>query len=224
MAQANAAYILDKENTDFVLALKSRYKRAFVNWKRAAAQGFGGARLKLGDYYYYGQGTEANPGEAAEQYQIASDVDHNPQAMFNLGYMHELGIGRQQDMHLAKRYYDMAASTNPDAHLPTLLANTKLQIKIHMEWLIRVYQDLTLLQVYEGLVAVLSAWLTYFSDVITSTTDYLIELDNTATEDWDIYLMSILGIALGVVMAMRTHNMRVAQRLAAAAQQQPPLQ
>ena len=34
--------------------------------------------------------------EAAEQYQIASDVDNNPQAMFNLGYMHEIGIGRQQ--------------------------------------------------------------------------------------------------------------------------------
>ena len=42
------------------------------------------------------QGTEPDPVEAAEQYQIASDVDHNPQAMFNLGYMHELGIGRAQ--------------------------------------------------------------------------------------------------------------------------------
>ena len=44
------------DDTDFIRNLKSRYKRAFVNWKRAAAQGFGGARLKLGDYYYYGQG------------------------------------------------------------------------------------------------------------------------------------------------------------------------
>ena len=45
------------DDTDFIRNLKSRYKRAFVNWKRAAAQGFGGARLKLGDYYYYGQGS-----------------------------------------------------------------------------------------------------------------------------------------------------------------------
>ena len=46
------------ETTEFIQNMKSRYKRAFVNWKRAAAQGFGGARLKLGDYYYYGQGNK----------------------------------------------------------------------------------------------------------------------------------------------------------------------
>ena len=45
------------EETEFIAEMKDRYKRAFVNWKRAAAQGAGGARLKLGDYYYYGQGT-----------------------------------------------------------------------------------------------------------------------------------------------------------------------
>ena len=29
--------------------------------------------------------------------------------MFNLGYMHQYGIGLPQDFHLAKRYFDMAA-------------------------------------------------------------------------------------------------------------------
>ena len=35
--------------------------------------------------------------------------------MFNLGYMHELGHGMRQDIHLAKRFYDMAAETSADA-------------------------------------------------------------------------------------------------------------
>jgi SEL1 protein len=33
----------------------------------------------------------------------------SPQSMFNLGYMHQYGIGLPQDFHLAKRYFDMAA-------------------------------------------------------------------------------------------------------------------
>merc|ERR1719223_1787573 len=118
VAQSNAAFIFDREDTQFIRELSSRYERAFVNWRRAATQGFGGARLKLGDYYYYGQGTEEDPNEAAEQYQLASDAETNAQALFNLGYMHEVGIGRQQDMHLAKRYYDLAALSSVDAHLP----------------------------------------------------------------------------------------------------------
>ena len=32
--------------------------------------------------------------------------------MFDLGYMHEHGIGIARDLHLAKRFYDMAAETS----------------------------------------------------------------------------------------------------------------
>ena len=45
-----------------------------------------------------------------------------------------------QDMHLAKRYYDMAASASVDAHVPTMLANAKLLTKLHIEWLIQFYK------------------------------------------------------------------------------------
>ena len=38
--------------------------------------------------------------------------------MFNLGYMHELGLGMRQDIHLAKRFYDLAAETSVDAKIP----------------------------------------------------------------------------------------------------------
>ena len=54
------------------------------------------ARVKLGDYYYYGQGTVVNYEAAASQYRIASDKQSSAQAMFNLGYMYEQGLGLEK--------------------------------------------------------------------------------------------------------------------------------
>lgn len=58
--------------------------------------GYAIARVKLGDYYYYGYGADQDLELAAEQYRLASDRMGSPQAMFNLGYMYEQGIGLQQ--------------------------------------------------------------------------------------------------------------------------------
>lgn len=52
------------------------------------------ARVKIGDYHYYGYGTAVDYETAAVHYRMASD--HNAQAMFNLGYMHERGLGMKQ--------------------------------------------------------------------------------------------------------------------------------
>ena len=52
------------------------------------------------------------------------------QAMWNLGWMHENGIGIDQDFHLAKRHYDLALETNPrEANLPVVLALYKLRFR-----------------------------------------------------------------------------------------------
>ena len=58
--------------------------------------GYAMARVKLGDYYYYGQGTEVNYEAAVGQYRIASDKQSLAQAMFNLAYMYEQGFGLQK--------------------------------------------------------------------------------------------------------------------------------
>ena len=71
--------------------------------------------MRLGDYFYYGWGTGIDYETAASHYRIASEQQNNAQAMFNLGYMHELGLGMKRDIHLAKRFYDMAAETSVDA-------------------------------------------------------------------------------------------------------------
>lgn len=59
---------------------------------------------------------------------MASEQQHNAQAMFNLAYMHENGLGMKKDIHLAKRFYDLAAETNADAKIPVALALMKLQM------------------------------------------------------------------------------------------------
>lgn len=62
--------------------------------------GYAIARLKLGDYHYYGYGTAVDYEVAASHYQVASDTLHNAQATFNLGYMHEHGLGLKKVWHL----------------------------------------------------------------------------------------------------------------------------
>ena len=63
------------------------------------------ARVKLGDYYYYGQGTEVNYEAAAGQYRIASDKQSSAQAMFNLAYMYEQGYGLQKVGHVYNLHF-----------------------------------------------------------------------------------------------------------------------
>ena len=52
--------------------------------------------MKVGDYHYYGYGTDIDYETAAFHYRLASEQQHNAQAMFNLGYMHERGLGMRQ--------------------------------------------------------------------------------------------------------------------------------
>ena len=53
--------------------------------------------------------------------------------MFNLGTMHEHGLGLPKDLHLAKRYYDMVLSSDPKAWVPVKLALLKLQAHAWLE-------------------------------------------------------------------------------------------
>ena len=127
VAQSNVAFMLDRGETN-LYPESDLQKRALVYWTRAAAQGYSPARVRLGDYYYYGYGTGQDFETAAFHYRMASEQQNNAQAMFNLGYMHELGHGMRRDIHLAKRFYDMAAETSADAKIPVALALFKLQV------------------------------------------------------------------------------------------------
>ena len=93
--------------------------------------------------------------------------------MFNLGYMYELGHGMKQDIHLAKRFYDMAAETSADAKVPVALALTKL-----------------------GLTFALNNWSEY-SILLSPDTLATLELY------WDLYLITLFLGLLGLIIFMR---------------------
>ncbi|CAB3397934.1 unnamed protein product [Caenorhabditis bovis] len=135
VAQTNLAYILDRGEATalFPGSRENNLERAFVNWQRSANQEYPVARVKLGDYYYYGLGTEPDFGMAFMNYKTAVDRHAVAQAMFNLGYMHEVGEGISRDLYLAKRFYDQSIEHNADAYFPAKLALAKLAVVFYLE-------------------------------------------------------------------------------------------
>uniref|UniRef100_A0A8C1T3N8 SEL1L adaptor subunit of ERAD E3 ubiquitin ligase n=1 Tax=Cyprinus carpio TaxID=7962 RepID=A0A8C1T3N8_CYPCA len=174
VAQSNVAFILDQSESIF--NENETYPRALLHWTRAASQGYTVARIKLGDYHFYGYGTDVDYETAVIHYRLASEQQHSAQAMFNLGYMHEKGLGIKQDIHLAKRFYDMAAEASPDAQVPVFLALCKLGFVYALQYL----QDLNLKELLSQ-----------------------VDLDQLLGPEWDLYLMTVIALLLGTVIAYR---------------------
>ncbi|KAK3093184.1 hypothetical protein FSP39_012366 [Pinctada imbricata] len=177
VAQSNVAYLLDQGDVG-LFEEREVFERALLHWSRAAAQGSTIARVKMGDYHYYGYGTKIDYETAASHYRLASEQQHNAQAMFNLGYMHEQGLGLKQDIHLAKRFYDMAAETSIDAHVPVTLALFKLAFLYGSELFNKELED----------------YKTFFKRF---------DLRFYLGPDWDIYLMTFLALLLGLIILLR---------------------
>uniref|UniRef100_A0A1A9ZMA9 Protein sel-1 homolog 1 n=1 Tax=Glossina pallidipes TaxID=7398 RepID=A0A1A9ZMA9_GLOPL len=175
VAQSNAAFLLDRGDVTIFHDRNEDLIRAFYYWKRAAAQGYSAAQVKLGDYYYYGWGTNVDFETAAALYRKASEQQYNAQAMFNLGYMHEKGLGMKKDWHLAKRLYDLAAETNADAKIPVAIALIKLQILTKIEAI----------------------------KEVTSPYRFIFYLDESIEANWDLYLIAILTLLMGFLIYTR---------------------
>jgi len=138
-AQANVAWLLDQTTPRWspIGWLKSIGQSAktavgdaalaLVYWTRSAKQRNIDSLVKMGDYYLSGLGTPLSAENAAACYQAAAETLTSAQAMWNLGWMHENGIGLDQDFHLAKRFYDQALDTNREAYLPVKLSLFKLR-------------------------------------------------------------------------------------------------
>jgi TPR repeat protein len=185
VAQSNAAFLLDRNEIKFVDNRQEELVRALQYWGRAAAQGYSAAQVKLGDYHYYGLGTGVIDFEtAASHYRTASEQQHNAQAMFNLAYMHEKGLGMKKDMHLAKRFYDLAAETNADAKIPVALALLKLNF----------------LYKFESFYSREDNFFKVFG------------LDKNIASNWDLYLITIITILLGMIIYSRRPPPELPQR------------
>ncbi|OAA81686.1 ubiquitin-protein ligase Sel1/Ubx2 [Akanthomyces lecanii RCEF 1005] len=140
-AQTNVAYMLDGKfgKMSLVELLIGRQENkvspmananlALIEWTRSSRQSNVDSLVKMGDYYFYGIGVEKDLAKAVQCYSGASDYQQSAQALFNLGWMHENGVGLTQDFHLAKRYYDHALVINTEAYLPVTLSLLKLRIR-----------------------------------------------------------------------------------------------
>ncbi|KAL3876743.1 hypothetical protein ACJMK2_034540 [Sinanodonta woodiana] len=177
VAQSNVAYILDQDEASLFEG-NENYQRALLHWTRAASQGSTVARLKMGDYHFYGHGTDIDYEAAASNYQLASEQQHNAQAMFNLGYMHENGLGLKQDVHLAKRFYDMARETSGDAQVPVTLALVKLGLFYGLD---------------------------VFNKELEEYIHFFGRLDPRLYfgPKWDMYLATFFGILIGIIVIVR---------------------
>ena len=138
--QANVAYLLDEHKSilplNSLLPWTKRRPRllrnaalALIYWTRSAKQSNIDSMVKMGDYYLGGWGTNLDKERAALCYQTAAEFQQSAQALWNLGWMHENGIGVEQDFHLAKRFYDQALETNQEAYLPVKLSLLKLRMR-----------------------------------------------------------------------------------------------
>ncbi|XP_009317791.1 PREDICTED: protein sel-1 homolog 1 [Pygoscelis adeliae] len=198
VAQSNAAFILDQKEASIV-GENETYPRALLHWNRAASQGYTVARIKLGDYHFYGFGTDVDYETAFIHYRLASEQQHSAQAMFNLGYMHEKGLGIKQDIHLAKRFYDMAAEASPDAQVPVFLALCKLGVIYSLQYV----REINVREVFSH-----------------------IDMDQLLGPEWDLYLMTIIALLLGTIIAYRQRQHQAIPRPAglrpAVPQQEPP--
>lgn len=106
-------------------------KRALMLFGLSAFERNPEAFLQLGDFYYYKKGRKGakvdvmqgdnGHKEAAVYYHKAADL-RQAHALFNLGLMYEVGDGVDQDFHLAKRYYDLAAEVDQRARIPRDIA------------------------------------------------------------------------------------------------------
>ena len=126
--------------------------------------------------------------------------------MFNLGYMHELGLGMKRDIHLAKRFYDMAAETSVDAKVPVALALAKLAVVFAVKNLeelkILIGGRLSLLYLINVTMISHNNWQNLFRSQGPETMESL-------QTYWDLYLLSLLLGLLGILMLLRRPRQRL---------------
>eukprot|EP01135_Chromosphaera_perkinsii_P000357 Nk52_evm4s78 gene=Nk52_evmTU4s78 len=225
VAHSNAAFILDQQLVPS-LESKEAFARALMGWRRAASQGSIEARVKVGDYYYYGLGTKADFSVASEHFAIAADdsgrydigtssnsyivsaeKSMRSQALFNLGYMHEYGLGLSEDLHLAKRFYDRAAEGNMDASIPTSLALLKLRGRT---WLRNLFKNdvSSVLMFYAPEIELDSPVIVFFLNVFVYPFSFALETADEVMESVGLEADSLVILILCVILAVVLYRRR----------------
>lgn len=124
IANFNAAFILERTKDRIHL------KRAAFFYSRSAIMDHSFARKKLGDVYSK-MGDQIS---AVAHYVVAAKSDNpDPEALFNLGYAYETGIGLKKDLWSALDMYTASLSQGKSGKIAVSLALTKIRVKIFLE-------------------------------------------------------------------------------------------
>eukprot|EP00760_Papus_ankaliazontas_P004850 PhM_4_TR12210/c0_g1_i1/m.92333/K14026/SEL1, SEL1L; SEL1 protein len=135
-AHANAAFLVmnllaSDEIESHLLAGHPDHARHFIAktlYERESKHGSAAAMVQLGNFYYYGYGTEQSFERARDLYKLAAD-GQSAEGAFNSAYVHQHGIGVDRDLHLAKRFYDLSVEYDKHATLPVMLALAGLYLQ-----------------------------------------------------------------------------------------------
>ena len=127
VANFNAAFILEKAKD-----LK-HLKRATFFYSRSGKMDNSEARRKVGDAFY----KVGDPISAVAHYILASKLSNpDPEALFNLGYAYESGIGLRKDLWSALDMYTACLSQGKSGKIAVGLAMTKVHFKIFLNTLL----------------------------------------------------------------------------------------
>lgn len=123
-AQSNAAELLQFGiGVPYDFSGAARYSLIEHYLYLSSQQGNIGSNVRLGDVQL-----AYNPKAAIANYRFASDRG-NAEGSFNLGVIHQRGKVVKRDMHLAKRYYDLAIRQSAKSWLPVKLAKGILTLE-----------------------------------------------------------------------------------------------
>ncbi|XP_075451047.1 protein sel-1 homolog 2 [Ascaphus truei] len=176
-AQSNAAYILESQRVN-IFSKDHIYPLALLLWKRAAAQGNALARIKIGDYYFYGHGTERDLIAATTQYSLAANEHQSAQALFNLGYMIEHGLGIDKDIPLARKLYALAARASPEATIAFFVFFAILKLDI-----LQFFRSLQLFNITDAMET--------------------LNITKTLLPYWDVVLITLIAALLLILLGNR---------------------
>lgn len=124
VANFNAGFILEHSKDP------KHFQRAAFFYRRSAQMDNAEARKKVGDAFYK-LGDEIS---AVAHYIVAAKAENpDPEAMFNLGYAYETGIGLKKDLWSAMDLYAASLSRGKSGRIAVRLALAKVKAKLILE-------------------------------------------------------------------------------------------
>lgn len=130
VSSASLLYQIPYKYEDLPATPRERQILAAAYYTRAFKQDNLDAGVIAGDVYF-------NMGDFSKAFTLYQGTSgrQSSQALWNLGYMYENGLGTLQDYHLAKRFYDEVYLTNNKLLLASRLSLWKLELKQWLEWM-----------------------------------------------------------------------------------------